>query len=136
MKGCLLMDDYLKNWLEKAGEDLKVAKHELALPDDEMVSSAICFHCQQAVEKYIKAFLVANQMEFGKTHNLEYLIELASSKSPEISDVEIGNLSFFAVNARYPDSEFIELGRDDCQKAVQIAENIRVFVMAKINLQH
>jgi len=66
----------------------------------------------------------------------DYLIELASSKSPEISNIEIGNLSFFAVNARYPDSEFIELDRTDCQKAIKIAERIREFVMAKLNIQH
>ena len=129
------MDDYLKNWLKKAEEDLKVAKHEFALSEYEMVTSAVCFHCQQAVEKYIKAFLVANQIEFGKTHNIEYLIELASAKSPEISDIEPGDLSFFAVNARYPDSEFVELDRTDCQKAIEIAENIRGFVLSKLDVQ-
>ena len=128
------MDDYLKNWLKKAEEDLKVAKHEFALSEYEMVTSAVCFHCQQAVEKYIKAFLVANQIEFGKTHNIEYLIELASAKSPEISDIEPGDLSFFAVNARYPDSEFIELDRTDCQKAIEIAENVRDLILAKLNM--
>jgi HEPN domain-containing protein len=51
-----MIDEYVKNWLIKADSDLKIVEHELALPIEEVVKDIVCFHCQQAVEKYLKAF--------------------------------------------------------------------------------
>jgi HEPN domain-containing protein len=49
---------YLKKWLLKSIEDITLVEHELRLPDDEVITSAVCFHAQQAVEKLLKSFLI------------------------------------------------------------------------------
>ena len=63
--------DFIKQWLLKANEDLlvvdKLTEYEI------IATSSVCFHCQQAVEKFLKAFLIANGVEVKKTHNIEYL---------------------------------------------------------------
>lgn len=64
-----MIDDYIRKWIIKADNDFKVAEHELAQPDIEMVTDAICFHCQQSVEKLLKAYLASKNIDFGKTHN-------------------------------------------------------------------
>jgi HEPN domain-containing protein len=46
-----MIDEYIKKWLIKALNDVKVAVHEMALAEEEIVTNAVCFHCQQAVEK-------------------------------------------------------------------------------------
>lgn len=66
-----MIDEYLKRWLIKANNDLKVAEHELKMPLEERVTEAVCFHSQQAVEKFLKAYLITQNIAFGKTHNLE-----------------------------------------------------------------
>jgi len=33
------------------------------------------FHCQQAAEKYLQAFLVRHQVEFPKTHDIAKLLD-------------------------------------------------------------
>jgi len=38
-------------WIAKAEEDLRLVAHELVLPDEEIVTSGVCFHAQQAAEK-------------------------------------------------------------------------------------
>jgi HEPN domain-containing protein len=52
----------------------------------------IAFHCQQAVEKYIKASLIYLEIEFQRSHDLPYLLEILSRKveiKPEIFDKAI-----------------------------------------------
>ena len=49
--------EYLKNWLFRANEDILVMK-SLFESEPETFASSICFHAQQAVEKFLKAFLV------------------------------------------------------------------------------
>ncbi|MEA3283008.1 MAG: HEPN domain-containing protein [Euryarchaeota archaeon] len=43
-----------------------------------VITDTVCFHCQQAVEKYLKAFMVKHQIEFPKTHSVMTLINLCS----------------------------------------------------------
>jgi len=53
--------NYIRQWIAKANDDLividKLTQFEIIAP------SAICFHCLQVVEKYLRAFLIANGVE-------------------------------------------------------------------------
>ena len=60
-------DDALQ-WAEYAEEDLTMAKS--ALRRSKPLSSSSCFHSQQCAEKYFKAILIAQDVEFPKTHDL------------------------------------------------------------------
>ncbi|MSU80013.1 MAG: HEPN domain-containing protein [Gemmataceae bacterium] len=44
-----------REWIIKADNDLKNAAHTLKL-GEEGPTDTVCFHCQQCVEKYLKAF--------------------------------------------------------------------------------
>ena len=46
----------VREWIEKADNDLKNATHTLTL-GAEGPTDTICFHSQQCVEKYLKRFL-------------------------------------------------------------------------------
>jgi len=56
----------VRKWILKAENDLKIAKDEIQTEDP--ATDAVCFHAQQCVEKYLKAFLVFNNKEIRKTH--------------------------------------------------------------------
>lgn len=62
------------------------------------------FHCQQAAEKSLKAFLTWHQKPFPKTHNLTVLsgscAEIDASLSAEVAPSLA--LTRFAVAMRYP----------------------------------
>lgn len=70
--------DLVKKWLEKARRDLMTAKS--GLDSSEPFTDIICFHAQQAGEKYIKAYLVWQEIEFPKTHSLEDLFLLSTQR--------------------------------------------------------
>jgi len=124
-------DEYIQKWIIKAKNDFKIAGHELAQPDDEMVTDAVCFHCQQAVEKLLKAYLVSKNIEFGKTHNLEFLLELCKKQDPDFEKLNVGNLSFYAVEIRYPD-EFYIPSLAEAKECFKIASVARGFMLRKL----
>ncbi len=127
------MDDYLKKWLIKARNDLKVAKNEITLPPEEMVTDAICFHCQQVVEKLLKAFLIFKGKEVKKTHNLEYLLEICTEIDGDFKNLDVGDLSYYAVAARYPDDFYIPSAAE-ARESLGLAENIKKFIYTKLNI--
>jgi HEPN domain-containing protein len=38
--------------------------------EDDCFTDTVCFHAQQCVEKYLKAFLVLEGIDFPKTHDI------------------------------------------------------------------
>ena len=64
-----------REWIAKAENDLKNAAHTLKLGTDGPTDT-VCFHAQQCVEKYLKAFLVTLEVAFPKRHDIETLVGL------------------------------------------------------------
>lgn len=102
------------------------------LESSEPFTDIICFHAQQAGEKYIKAYLVWQEIEFPKTHSLEDLILLATQKDPSFSGLveDAGILTPYAVEIRYGESE--EPLFEDAKKAVEVTEQIREFILERL----
>jgi HEPN domain-containing protein len=71
-----MIDEGLKKWLIKAFKDYRTIENEFKFPGEEIVTTTVCFHAQQFVEKMLKAYLYSKGIEFGKTHNLKLLIKL------------------------------------------------------------
>jgi len=99
-------NDYLKNWLFRANEDILVIEN-LFESEPEIFSSSICFHAQQAVEKFLKAFLVYHDNDFPKTHDLDFLLLECKKINDKIFDIDFGSLTDFGVSVRYPDDFYI-----------------------------
>jgi len=102
------MREALKKWFKKAESDIKICIHEMQHEDP--VTDVICFHAQQAVEKYLKAYLIHNDKEILKTHDLSKLIFECSQVNHEFQqlfDNKIDILTRYAISIRYPDEFYI-----------------------------
>lgn len=122
-------ENVARRWLNYAISDLKLAKLCINYAKEE--TAQICFHSQQCVEKTLKAFLVYNEVTFPKTHSIEYLQQLCKDADPDFSNIEIGNLSVYAVETRYPFG-FKQPLFSDASKAYDIAKLILSFVVSKL----
>jgi len=69
-----------KVWLAKAHSDLATAK--LLIQGSERYLDTGSYHCQQAAEKALKAWLTAAEVVFVKTHSLEILLNLCLPSAP------------------------------------------------------
>lgn len=89
-------------WLRKAHDDLKVAVRLLDAGD--MPLGIVCFHCQQAVEKALKALIVAQGGVPPKTHDLLVLSNQCLLPKRDVAALQACALDFmeYAVELRYP----------------------------------
>lgn len=96
------MNKILAEWIEKAEDDYAVSKREMNVKDGS--PNAVCFHSQQLAEKYFKAFLFKNEVDFPKTHDLIELLRLSIKLNPSIEKCrkELDRLQDYAVLYRYP----------------------------------
>ena len=116
--------EYIKEWISKAEKDIKTVE---IMKEVEDVTEIVCFHCQQAVEKYLKALLIAHDVEFPKTHNIDFLLK-QSIKIDTNFEIFMGNsLSEYAVGMRYPDIRYIPT-EDEMNEAIDLMYKIINFV--------
>jgi HEPN domain-containing protein len=92
----------------------------------------ICFHCQQAAEKALKAFLAYHGTSIQKTHDLTNLNELCVAHDEEITALaeHCIALNDYAVVIRYPENSHIEV--EDAQKALADADGILCFIRERL----
>ena len=96
----------VKQWLAKAESDWSTI--EILTASDHCPAEAVCFHCQQYVEKLLKAFLTLKGIETPKTHDLRRLIQLASPFESNLAELaeESDALTVHGVQSRYPGDLF------------------------------
>jgi HEPN domain-containing protein len=116
---------------KKAESDLRTVE-VLFAEDDHRLYETIAFHCQQAVEKWLKVFLIKNDKDFPRTHDLSLLISLAEEFSTDFEKYYFFDRWFgeHAVVSRYEEGSELthELVRDFIQKVIEF----RDFVLQKI----
>lgn len=124
--------DTVKKWIQKAENDLKIGKDEMATP--EPAGDMVCFHMQQCAEKYLKAFLIFHDREYPRSHNLEALLELCSRIDYEFQrlvDEGVAGLTPYATTLRYAE-EFYSPSLEEVNQAICLAEKVRDFVRKKL----
>jgi HEPN domain-containing protein len=111
------------DWMKKAVADLRTAEVVLAATPP-IVEDAL-FHCQQAAEKAMKAFLTAHDKPFHKTHDLDELAAACEAIAPELHSAldPARELSVFAWHFRYPGE--IEVPEpSEAQSAIRTARRV------------
>lgn len=92
--------DLAEQLLGVARDDEAAAR---TLRDAESSDSMVGFHCQQSVEKALKAVLAARGIEFPFTHDIGLLIQLCEDAGNPVPDTlaNLDRLTPFAVHMRY-----------------------------------
>jgi HEPN domain-containing protein len=96
-----MKEQVVKEWIERGKHDLEIAKILLAegeYPD------VVLFHIHQAVEKYLKGFLIHKGWGLKKIHDLELLVTEAISFDDEFQKyLDFGRkLTAFYYEEQYP----------------------------------
>lgn len=121
--------DLIEGLLRKAESDLENAVLCIAAG---RALDTVGFHCQQAAERILKAYLTARGVDFPFIHNLEKLIDLCETCDSSFAEIKptAGGLTPYAVDLRY-DHEFWP-GPATAQEAYEAALIIRDFVNARM----
>jgi len=121
----------IREWLKKADEDFEFA---VSVLEDSTFYAQICFHFHQAAEKYLKAFIVARDLEFKKIHDLPVLLKSCVVKEPGLQILldDCKRLNRFYIDSRYPVHWPTEYTKEEALKARTATEHIRDVVKSAL----
>ena len=127
------MNELTKEWVDKAEEDFHSADLLLHAGEAPLPSPA-CFHCQQCAEKYLKAYLQENSVEFERKHELLPLLKLCVSLDSDFQKIkrDLEHLNRYAVVVRYPG---VIIKAKTAEEALIAADRVRKFVRRKLKIK-
>jgi HEPN domain-containing protein len=116
------LKDEIEQWLTIAESDFQAYK--ILASSDKPPTMEVCFHCQQYVEKLLKAVLTFNKEEIPKTHDLKNLAVAASQYVPEMKTLidSIAELTIYGSKIRYP--AIIQIGNAEMKQVIVVATEI------------
>ena len=124
--------DMTNEWLMFANNDLISARHlfEDLYPKQTYIAA---YHSQQCAEKALKAFLVLNDIDPPKTHDLEQLVDLCKNIDAAFSEVEMDckKINPYGTTSRYPKEILV----DDiiAKNLIERAQKVYDFSVAQIH---
>lgn len=122
-----------KAWMTKAWRDLETARR--AATGEPPFYDIAVYHCQQAAEKSVKAFLVHHGRPYEKTHDVEVLVDLAGEIDSRFSQLaDAGDvLTPYATQFRYPNATFaVEPKPAEYEEALRCAKSVYDFVLNRL----
>jgi len=97
-------------------------------------SDTICFHCHQAVEKYLKGFIVLNGLDIKdefRTHDLSQLLQYCLKFNPSLKNLEENCeiLNKYYIESRYPPSAPRDYPKQEVKQAISFAQEVQQRVL-------
>lgn len=130
-----------KEWLIFAKTDFESAKYLDGAPFHPRPLNVICYHCQQAAEKAVKALIVyfGSQGGMPKVHDISFLLNQVKNIVLDQKEIEVthelllkaNSLTKYGVAPRYPNE--IEVDESQVKKALTDSEAILSWVEDVIN---
>jgi HEPN domain-containing protein len=117
---------YPEDWKKAAQKDwLRV---RLLLNENDAEGAA--YFLQQALEKYLKAFLLERGWNLKKTHELDSLLDEAITFEPKLAPyIDLcERVSGYYFTERYPTLDHIEMTSEDLEEDIEKAQKLIEFL--------
>jgi len=123
----------IKEWIRFAQMDYDAAK-KMAGTHRPIPLEIVCYHCQQSVEKILKAFVIAKVGTLTKTHDLVFLLNQCKRISSVFNmpnfDKVCTTLTTYASFSRYPSN--LEIDETQMNLALKYAHEILEFTKLQL----
>jgi HEPN domain-containing protein len=125
----------VKEWLDKADEDFYFS---VSIIEESTFYAQICFHFHQAAEKYLKAAVIAYDVEFKRIHDLPVLLKTCVPRHPplQVLEEDCKFLNRFYLDTRYPVHWQTKYTKEEALRARVAAQHIHEVVREALESLH
>jgi HEPN domain-containing protein len=120
------------DWLDHASEDIVTAKYLIG--NDDCFNSA-AFHCQQTIEKALKAYILLKSGELVDGHNLTWLCKRAMRHDMDFDEWldECASLNRCYIETRYPADIPVDLTEETVTRYYTMAWDMYNFICDEVD---
>ena len=130
-------DNEYEEWLSFAKMDFESAKYLLSAPFYPRPLNIVCYHCQQAAEKAVKALIIyfGSQGGMPKMHDIAFLLNQVKNIVEDKSGLKLDNnlvaiadtLTKYGITSRYPNDE-MDIDEKQAKQAIMDSKKVLIWV--------
>lgn len=123
--------DFIKEWIYEANNDLGLA--QFVIDNNGKYYDLVCFHCQQAAEKFLKAYIIYLRLYYRKVHDLNYLLNVIEKKKKISKSLhkKAEVLNEYSIDSRYPDY-WHDPTLEETKECIEYAKSFKKFIYNEI----
>ena len=112
-----------RDWYNRAEQDLRGAR---ILLEHDGGNELVAFHCQQAMEKMLKGWLLKASGELTEGHSLVFLCRKAIAAGAPLRDAlrDCAYVNQFYLETRYPADTYIPVSDQEAHDCIEIAGTV------------
>lgn len=120
------------DWLEHSSQDLIAAK---LLSEADQCYNLAAFHCQQSIEKALKAYILLKSGSLPDGHNLIWLCRQAKKYDKGFQDWfdESVDLNQCYIETRYPADVYKEITYKHVRNSYRMAKEMYQFILKEVD---
>lgn len=120
------------DWLDFSYDDLQAA---ITLMQNPECRNAAAFHCQQCIEKALKAFILYKTGKAVDGHNLTWLCKQAVKQDTSLDEWldESAYLNRYYIQTRYPSDEPLALDEGKLQTVLKMAKDMYAAICERVD---
>lgn len=110
-------------WFEMAKKDLRGAE---ILFEHDADYGLICFHCQQAIEKYLKGYLISKTGILQEGHSLIKLCKKSMEFREDFKEFlkDCAFVNAYYIETRYPSEDPMNINEEEVDMCLDITKGI------------
>lgn len=118
------------DWYAKGRQDLQAAR---ILYEQGADNTLVCFHCQQAIEKHLKGYIIKHMQQLIEGHSLVKLCKICMQDKEEFKAYlkDLALVNEYYVETRYPADRPLDVSSDDAKECLDIADRQISFLEAQ-----
>ncbi len=123
--------DYIRRWIELAKDELKMAEDLMSV--EFPVYKGVCLHCQQAVEKIMKGYVLTLGLEIVKTHDISKIGSQIFGQDESCENIiqRVVHFTDYSIRGRYPD-DFEDIEDSEARQVLLLSHEVVAFFRIKI----
>ena len=118
-----MKDKIVQEWFERGGRDFETAK---LISTQKGYYDEVVFLTHQAIEKYLKGYLIFHGWKLKKMHDIETLLVEATKYNESFMEfLDLGRkITAFYYENRYPPGPPSEVSEEEAEEIINSAERI------------
>lgn len=123
-----------QEWFERGDRDIETAQ---LLDDEHFYTDVIAYHLQQAIEKYLKGFLVLDDIYPPRIHDLDTLLNMVSASEPDLYEPFIDlceKATRYYLEERYPPGPLTEYSREEIEADLDLTWKLVRAIRERVEL--
>jgi len=122
---------HYSDWLDYSHDDLVAAK---VLRENPQCANAAAFHCQQCIEKVLKAYILYRTGQSVDGQNLTWLCKKAAKLNGDFSQWldESAYLNRYYIQTRYPSDNPQDISQKQLDRAYTMANDMFYMIQAEL----